>query len=150
MLRRLQTNSFKAVDSMNKAAVAMVKGMLVQKDLATKTVKLPTSQEGLFFVTRDNYPVGIMSMEGELSDYDPRFENIEANSQVVLEKPVAGERYATDQIVTTGLAVNDYLIAEVTVGADQGKLKKNATATSFVYGGTYTDGSKTLHIVEVR
>jgi hypothetical protein len=149
MLRKLQTISNKNADAMFKAGVAMKRGMLVQKDYTNKVAILPVSQEGLFFATRDNYPMGLMAAEGELSDYDSRFETFAEGDGVILEKPFAGERYAIDQYISTDLVVGDYLIAEVTIGANQGKLKKNATATNFKYCGTMSDNGNTLAIVEV-
>jgi len=149
MLRRLQVISNKNADAMNKAAVAMKRGMMVQKDLANKTAILPTTTEGLYFVNKDNYPIGLMSLEGELSDYDTRFESISANEFVILEKPISGERYATTEYVSTDLSVGNYLIVETAAGETQGKLKKNATATGFVYDGTFSDNGNTLAIVQV-
>lgn len=151
MIRRLQTILHKNVDATFTASVAMVRGMLVQKDLATKTVVLPTSNEGLYFVTKESVPTGIMTAEGELSDYDPRYEAISAGEKVKLEKPISGEKYAVDQFVDSevdALEEGDYLTV-VTSGANQGKIVKSETATNFAYGGTYNDNGKTLAIVQV-
>lgn len=148
MLKHLQTISNKNADAMFKASVPMVRGRMVQKDYATKTAVLPTSQEGLFFVTKDNYPTGLMSLEGELSDYDVRLENIAANEGVILETPIKGERYANSEYVAAGLVDGDYLSVE-TSGADQGKLKKSTTPTGYRYCGTYNDNGHTLAIVEI-
>lgn len=161
MLRRLQVISHKNADAMFKAGSAMKRGRLVQKDHATKSAVLPSSTDELYFVTKDNYPIGLMSLEGELSDYDPRFEAISANEPVILEKPLSGERYGTTEYVSTGLVAGDYLIVEVAAGDDQGKLKKNDTATKFKFaptvprsniasrsssGTSYTSGETTLII----
>jgi len=149
MLRHLQGISNKNVDATLKSAVATTRGRLVQKNLATGTAVLPTSQEGLFFIDKAAIPTGLMSLEGELSDYDARYEKIAANEPVILEKPLSGERYATSEFVATGLAVDDYLIVSVAVDATQGKLIKNATATPFKYGGTKVENGHTLAIVEI-
>lgn len=149
MLRRLQVVSNKNADAMSKAAVKMVRGRFVQKDHVNKTAILPTSQESLYWIDKTAIPTGLMSLEGDLSDYDTRFETIEAGDFVVLEKAISGERYATTEFVATGLVVGDYLIVEVAAGNDQGKVKKNATATNLKYGGAFTDNGKTLAIVEV-
>ncbi|MFF2834257.1 hypothetical protein ACFVSK_21030, partial [Cellulosimicrobium cellulans] len=74
MLRNLQTHPHKVADATFQSATPTVRGRLVQKDFSTKTVIAPTSQEGLYWVTKDNYPVGLMSAEGEISDYDTRLE----------------------------------------------------------------------------
>lgn len=149
MLRHLQGISNKNVDAMIKSATPTTRGRMVQKDLATGTAVLPLSQEGLYFINKTAIPTGLMSLEGELSDYDTRFEAIAANDFVVLEKPLSGERYATSEFVSTGLTVGDYLIVSVTVDANQGKLIKNATATPFKYGGTKIENGHTLAIVEI-
>lgn len=150
MLRRLQTTSNKPVDAMFKAGAAMVRGMAVQKDMANKVAVLPTSDDDLYFVTNDDHATGLMTYEGEISSYDLRFENIPEGGKILLEKALPGERYATDQIITNGLSVGDYLTVETTAGADQGKWKKAGTGdtTLYKYGGEYKDGGKTLHIIQ--
>ena len=149
MLRRLQNFNGKNIDAQTTAGAAMVKGMLVQKNLVTGTAILPLSQEGLYFVDKDNQPMGLMAYEGEISEYDDRLVKIASGDPVQLEKPISGERYATDQFTATGLAVGNYLIAVVAPGATQGFLIKNATATPFKYGGTVVENGHTLAIVEV-
>lgn len=149
MLRRLDVVSNKPAPSSFKAGAAMVRGRLVQKNLTTGTVGLPTSAEGLHFVTKDSYPIGLMSLEGDLSDYDTRFEAIASGELVVLEKPMSGERYATTEFVATSLTTGCYVTVETTVGADQGKIKYSSTATPYKYGGAFTDNGHTLAIVEV-
>lgn len=145
MLRRLQTTNGKNIDVMNKAAVDMVRGMVVQKNLTNKTAVLPAGQTGLYLVDKDTQPTGLLVYEGDLSEYDPRLDNIKAGDFVQLEPLYAGERYATDQITTTGLVVGDSLEADVT----NGKWKKAAAATRFTYGGVYVDNGRTLHIIQV-
>lgn len=146
MLRRLQTTNGKNIDVMNSAAVDMVRGMVAQKDLANKTAVIPADQTGLYFVDKDVQPTGLMSYEGDLSEYDTRLDNIKAGQPVQLEPLFSGERYATDQVVTTGLAVGDPLEADTTTG----KLKKSASAQRLVYGGTFIDNGHTLYIVQVK
>lgn len=143
MLRRLQTMN-KNIDAQMKADVAMKRGMFVQKDLATGKAILPVDQKNLFFVDRDVQPTGLMAYEGEISDYDERLENIAVGDFVQLEKPMHGERFATDQFVETGLVVGGYVAADT-----QGKAIASADETGFVYGGVYNDNGKTLAIVEV-
>jgi hypothetical protein len=148
MLRSLQTHPHKVADATFTAATPVVRGQLVQKDFATKTAVTPTSQEGLYFANRDNYPTGLMSVEGELSDYDERFENIKAGESLVLEVPLSGEVFGTDQFVESGLTVGDYLEVETT-GSNARKLKKASAATKFRYGGTTNDNGYTLAVIEV-
>ncbi|MDY8021255.1 hypothetical protein [Paenibacillus polymyxa] len=148
MLRHLQTHINKVADATFQAATPTVRGRLVQKDFNTKTVIAPTSQVGLYFVNKDNYPTGLMSLEGEISDYDTRLENIKAGERVVLEKPMSGEVYGITEYLPTGLVVGDYLAAETT-GVDAGKLKKSTDPTGFRFAGTVVDNGYTLASVEV-
>ena len=146
MLRRLQTVDGKNIDVMNTAGAALVRGMVVQKDLTNKKAILPADSKNLYFVDRDVQPTGLMAYEGEISEYDERLDNIKSGAFVQLEKMFPGERYATDQIVTTDLAVGDFLEA----GTD-GKLKKLATGESnLVYGGIHNDNGHALGIVQVQ
>ncbi|PYY28351.1 hypothetical protein [Paenibacillus illinoisensis] len=148
MLRRLETHVHKTADATFQAATPTVRGRLVQKDYSTKTFVAPTSQEGLYFVNKDNYPTGLLSLEGELSDYDSRLENVSAGEFAVLEKPMAGEVYGTDQIELNGLVEGDYLAAE-TAGATAGQLVKSTNPTQFKFRGTKVDNGHTLGRVEI-
>lgn len=150
MLRRLQTISGKPADAVLKASTDIKRGTAVQKDLANGEAILPVSATGLYFATKDDNPTGLMALEGELSSYDERLDIIEEGEFVVLEKPISGERYATDQFVAAGLAVGNYMTVEVTPGdADQGKWINSNDATEFTYGGEYNDNGKTLAIIQV-
>lgn len=146
MLRRLQTIDGKNIDVMCNAGVDLIRGMIVQKDLKTGTAILPVDQTGLYFVDKDNQPIGLMGYEGDLSEYDSRLENIKTNEPIQLEKMFSGERYATDQIVTEGLVVGDKLDAGV-----DGKLIKAAvdSVSNLIYGGAYNDNGHALGIVQV-
>ena len=146
MLRRLQTIDGKNIDVMCTANANMVRGMVVQKDLENKKAIFATDQTALYFVDKDNQPTGLMSYEGEISEYDVRLENIKSGEFVQLEKMFSGERYATDQITIEGLVVGDKLDA----GAD-GKLTKAAleSTSNLVYGGAYNDNGHALGIVQV-
>ncbi|WP_440118451.1 hypothetical protein [Paenibacillus sp. QZ-Y1] len=148
MLRSLQTHPHKVADATFQSATPTVRGQLVQKDFSTKTAVTPTSQEGLYWVNKDNYPTGLMSVEGELSDYDERLENIKDGEFVVLEVPLSGEVYGTTEFVATGLVNGDYLEVE-TAGANARKLKKASAATKFRFNGTTNDNGHTLAVVEV-
>ena len=147
MLRRLQTVDGKNIDVMNTAGVALVRGMVVQKDLANKKAIFATDQTGLYFVDKDSQPTGLMSYEGEISDYDERLEKIAIGERPQLEKMLSGERYATDQIVTEGLVIGDKLDA----GAD-GILVKAAveSESNLIYGGIHNDNGHALGIVQVQ
>jgi hypothetical protein len=150
MLRRLQNITGKNIDAQLPAGAAMVKGMIVQKDLANGKAILPTTQVGLYFVDVDVQPTGLMSYEGDISDYDDRLNKIAKDSFVQLEKGISGERFATDQFIATGLTVGDYMGAHTTVDENQGKLEKLASGTSnLIYGGYVIDNGHRLAIVQI-
>lgn len=149
MLRRLQTVSGKNIDVQMKADVAMKRGMVVQKSFATGEAIMPTSQAALYFVDRDVQPTGLMTYEGEISDYDTRLETIAVGDYVQLEKPLVGERYATDQYVATDLTVGGYMDVSTVADATLGKLINSADASKFMYCGTMNDNGHTLAIVEI-
>lgn len=149
MLRRLQSVSGKNIDSQMKANEAMVTGMLVQKDVANGKAILPATQIDLFLVDRDVQPTGLMAYEGEISDYDTRLTAIALGDYVKLEKPVIGERFATDQFVATSLVVNGYAEVSVASDATKGKLIYKSSASEFRYLGTVTEGTHTLAMFEV-
>lgn len=146
MLRELQTKTGKVYDTTNKASVAMVVGMGVVKDYVNGGVEFPAAatDAGVFFVTKEKEAKGIYAGLGEFSDYNDMFMKIEAGELVKLVSPEKSERYATDQVTATGLTKGDYLA----LGTD-GKFAESATATKFVYGGTKTVDTHTLHVVEV-
>ena len=149
MLRRLQSVSGKNIDTQMKANVAMVTGMLVQKDVTNMKAIMPATQINLFLVNKDVQPNGLMAYEGEVSDYDTRLTTIALGDYVQLEKPMIGERFATDQYVATSLVVDGY--AEVSVAADAtlGKLIYKSSASAFRYLGTVVEGTHTLAMFEV-
>ena len=149
MLRRLQTVSGKNIDVQMKADVAMKRGMVVQKNFTNTEAVMPASQAGLYFVDRDVQPTGLMAYEGEISDYDTRLETIAVGDFVQLEKPVVGERYATDQYVADNLVVGGYMDVSTAADATLGKLIHSADASKFMYCGTMSDNGHTLAIVEI-
>lgn len=141
--------SGKNVDASFKSSVATVRGRLVQKNHADKTFALATSQEGLYFLDKEQIPSGINVILNYMSDYHDNFEQVAVDEFALLVAPIKGERYAVSEFVETGLAEGDYLEVEITAGADQGKLKKAAGQTQFVYGGIHNDNGRELAIVEI-
>lgn len=149
MLRQLQSISGKNVDASYKAASAAVRGRLVQKKYANKTFDLAASQEGLYFLDKEQIPTGVDVIFNNLSDYHAGFENVVVDEFAVLVAPLKGEVYATSEYVETSLAVGDYLEVAIS-GGDKGKLKKAASGTSiFKYVGTVNDNGHTLAVVEI-
>lgn len=149
MLRRLQSVSGKNIDTQYKAAVAMQRGMLAQKHATDGTAILPASQIDLFLVDRDVQPTGLMSYEGDISDYDTRLETIAINDYVQLEKPMIGERFATDQYVATSLVAGCYAEVSVASDATKGKMIYKGSASEFRFLGLITEGTHTLASFEV-
>jgi hypothetical protein len=146
MLRELQTILNKNTDTMNKASVAMETGMGVIKDLSAKTVGFPASATAtaIYFVDKLRIPTGSDTAYVNFSDYYDKFNTIAKDEFVILHTPLAGERYATDQVTATDLTVGDYLA----VGTD-GIFAESATATKFIYGGEFDDAGTTLYIIQV-
>jgi len=150
MLRQLQHVSGKNVDASFKSEVKTVRGRLVQKDQKNKTFKLATSQEGVYFLDKEQIPSGINVIFNNMSDYHENFEVVSQDEFALLVAPLKGERYATSEFVEVGLVEGDYLTIETAGGDDQGKLKKLDTGTSqFVYGGIHNDNGNELAIVEI-
>ena len=150
MLRRLQSIHGKNIDAQKKAAVAMTRGMMVQKHATDGTAILPASQIDLFIVDKDIQPTGLMAYEGEISDYDSRLNAIAANDYVLLEKPMIGERWATDMYVATNLVAGCYAEVSTAGDATQGKMIYKGSASEFRYIGTITEKTGTpLAVFEV-
>ena len=143
MLRELQTISGKNATAMFTADVAMVQGMVVVKN-GTEAVLPTAGASNLFFVTKERIPTGLLTVQGELSDYNTAFETISANESVILTKYFVGESIATDQITGTP-ASGVYLIAGV-----DGKLKEQTagTTSTIICRGTYDDAGHTLYKIE--
>lgn len=147
MFRFMQNYTNKPVNAMKTAEVAMVQGMgvVVEDD----TVKLPTeaTAKDIFIVTKERIPTGLDSIQGDIPDYDERFENIEKGDFVVLIKPTTPERFFTDQF-TGSLSKGDYVV----VGVDGKFVKANSDAESNlkVVNPAYVDcGKHTGVLIEV-
>jgi hypothetical protein len=147
MLRQLQTVNRKNADATLVAGEAMKVGMMVVKDLANGEVVLPSAatSSNVFFVTKEKIPTGLLSVQGEQSEYLASFNDIAEDEEVVIITPVAGERYATDQFVAANLQVG----YPVHVGTD-GKIFRIWEGTSsMLYGGSYVDNGHTLAKVDI-
>lgn len=149
MLRELQTQNGKNIDAMYKADVAMKVGMAVVKNFVDKTADMPAAAtaDGFFLVTKERVPTGINCAKTDMSDYDANFIDIAIDEPVKLIPLMIGERYATDQYISTGLSVGNALM----VGVDGKFAKATSTTvpTRYIYGGTFDDAGHTLAIVEV-
>lgn len=136
MLRELQTIVGKNADAMCTADVAMVRGMGVQKSGGEAVFPAAKTCSNIFFVTKETIPTGLLSIQGELSEYTADFENIAVGEPVVLIKPMLGERYATNQFASTKPVAGAYLM----VGTD-GKFVTAVTndVSTFYCEGNYDD-----------
>lgn len=146
MLRELQTIVGKNADAMLTADVAMVRGMGVQKVGTEAILPIATTCDNIFLVTKETIPTGLLSIQGELSEYTDEFEDIAVGEHVVLIKPMVGERYATNQFATTKPKINEYLI----VGTDGMFVKATSTQVSrFLCKGDYDDAGHACIMFEV-
>lgn len=131
-----------------KIGADMNRGTIVTKNLTTKvSAKADGIAVETYFVDFDSQPTGYQS-DMEISGYTDAMDIVKANTYAVLKKLVSGT-WATDQVVSTDLAVGDYLIAGTTTNT--GKLIK-AVATNvspYKYIGTYDDNGQTLYAFEV-
>jgi len=136
MIRGLQTIVGKNADAMCTADVAMVRGMGVQKSGGEAILPAAETCANIFFVTKETIPTGLLSIQGELSEYTSDFETIAIGEPVVLIKPMVGERYATNQYATSKPAAGAYLM----VGTD-GKFVTATTSdvSTFYCEGNYDD-----------
>lgn len=137
MLRELQTIVGKNADAMCTADVAMVRGMGVQKSGGEAVFPAAKTCSNIFFVTKETIPTGLLSIQGELSEYTDDFENIAVGEPVVLIKPMLGERYATDQFGATAKpSAGDYLMVD-----DDGLFITAVTndVSTFLCEGNYDD-----------
>ncbi len=113
MIRALQTIVGKNADASCVAGEAMKRGMGVQKVAGEAVFPAAKTCSNIFFVTKETIPTGLLSIQGELSEYTADFENIAEDEPVVLIKPMVGERYATDQFGASAKPEDgDYLMVD--------------------------------------
>jgi len=113
MIRALQTIVGKNADASCTADEAMVRGMGVQKSGGEAVFPAAKTCSNIFFVWKETIPTGLLSMQGELSEYTADFENIALGDPVVLIKPIVGERYATNQFGANAKPVDtNYLMID--------------------------------------
>lgn len=127
MYRRLQSNFGKTKEATYTASEAMVKGMLVVKDVTTKKVALPSAAAGtgVFIVDVEPAYTGLDAVKTNISDYATSRNTIAEDDYVTLELLEVGEVYTTDQFTATSIVAGSYL----QVGTD-GKLAVKGSGTS--------------------
>lgn len=140
MLRLLQVLGHKPNKAMYVASEDMKQGMAVSIDHANGEVDKATGL-GEYLVQVSPKYEGLNAVVPPLDD---AFEDIASGDKVILIPTFIGERYATDQITTTGLTAGDPL--DVAAGLFQEATSSDAYC--WIYGGTYLDTTGTLHIVE--
>lgn len=146
MYRVLKGNGEKVADATYTAGSDMKRGMLVVKG-ATGEVDFPAAatDKNVFFVGGEFIATGVNG-DRDLPDYSDEFEDIADGDAVVVEKPVAGEEYFTDQ--TTGT----FVVGQYANVGTAGKLvSTGTTASKFVVRATdYKDcGTHAGIVVEI-
>lgn len=122
------------------ASEDMEQGMAVSLDIPDKEVDKATGV-GDYIV---DVPKSYTGLYAIVNPEDDAFESIASDTIVNVIPAYIGDRFATDQITTTGLTVGEPLdvangvFIEATTG----------DAYQWVYGGVYPDPTGTLHIVE--
>ncbi len=140
MYRVLMGNDGKVADASLKAGAAMKRGMLVTKGTDGKTAFVASvTDKDVFLVGKEFIATGING-DRDLPDYSDAFENIAANEGVVLEKPVSGEEYFTNQYTGT-VTKNGYVTVSTTgllVAVTTGTSKFIVKETAYTDGGNHT------------
>ena len=151
MLRVLQANSGKIIDSQYKAKVALKRGQFVNKKYDTKEVILPITAglTEIYLVDRGLIAETAATAGGQIqTDYDAALERIVAGEFVNLIPLATGERYATDAYTgdAADLAAGKYLVVSVAEDATIGQLVPSPTNTksNFISLGYYIDVNNTL------
>lgn len=142
MLRELQTFGQKPIKATYVASEDMTQGMAVSIDHANGEVDKATGIGEFLVDVPKNY-------DGEYSYKNPTddaFEAITDGDTVLVIPTLPGERYATDQLTVGNPAVAKGAYLKVASGLFVAAAQNDAVA--WVYGGTYTDPTGTMYIVE--
>lgn len=140
MLRILTPLGNRPIKATYKASEAMYQGMAVSLDTANAEVDKATGV-GDYIV---DVPKSYTGLYAIVNPEDDAFESIASGTIVNVIPAYIGDRFATDQIATTGLSVGDPL----DVAAGLFREATSGDAYQWVYGGTYSDPTGTMHIVE--
>jgi hypothetical protein len=140
MLRNLTPLGNRPIKATFKASEAMKQGMAVSLDIPNSEVDKATGV-GDYIVDVPKKYEGIYAV---VNPEDDAFEDIDQGDRVLVIPTYVGDRFATDQITITGLSAGDPL--DVANG-----LFIEATsndAYQWIYVGTYSDPTGTLHVIE--
>lgn len=140
MLRMLTPLGNRPIKATFKAGAAMKQGMAVSLDFENSEVDKATGV-GDYIV---DVPKSYTGLNAVVNPTDDAFEDIVKDQTVLVIPTFVGDRFATDQITTTGLAVKDPL--DVAAGLFQEATQGDSY--QWIYCGTYADPTGTLHIVE--
>lgn len=140
MLRMLTPLGNRPIKATYTASADMKQGMAVSLDHENQEVDLATGV-GDYLVDVPKKYEGIYSV---VNPEDDAFEDIEDGDTVLVIPTYVGDRFATDQITTTGLAAGDPM--DVAAGLFQEAT--SADAYQWIYCGTYADPTGTMHIIE--
>jgi len=140
MLRNLTPLGNRPIKADFKAGAAMTQGMAVSLDYANSEVDKATGV-GDYLVDIPKSYTGLYSI---VNPEDDAFEDIAQYAFVNVIPTYVGDRFATDQVTTTGLSVGDPIDATAGVFAEA----TTGDAYQWVYGGTYADPTGTLYIIE--
>jgi hypothetical protein len=142
MLRELQTFGQKPIKATYVASEDMTQGMAVSIDHANEEVDKATGIGEFLVDVPKNY-------DGEYSYKNPTddaFEDISDGDIVLVVPTLPGERYATDQLTVGNPAVAKGAYLKVASGLFVAAAQNDSAG--WVYGGTYTDPTGAMHIIE--
>lgn len=139
MLRILQAKG-KPAEIMT-TAEELTAGAVVAKTLSAGTVAAASSGTGEYLVDAPKSYTGIYSVV-DPSDADS--DTIASGAKCVVVPAYPGDRFASSEVTRNYADVGDPMVAS------SGKLVKasSTNAYNWIYGGTYSDPTGTLHIVE--
>lgn len=140
MLRFLKVQENKPIQQLE-ASENMTSGMAVTIDFANDEVDKATATTGIYLVdSAPNYN-GINAVVGAADD---AFEAITDGDKVNVIPTFIGERYATDQFTLASAVKGDYLKAASGLFVEAA----GSDICEWIYGGTYSDPTGTMYIIE--
>lgn len=140
MIRYLTPLGNRPIKANYKASEAMTQGMAVSLDHANAEVDKATGV-GHYLV---DVPKSYTGINAIVNPEDDAFESIASGTFVNVVPTFIGDRFATDQVTPTGLTVGDPLDVTAGVFAEA----TSSDAYQWIYGGTYSDPTGTMYIIE--
>ena len=147
MLRAFQGVLNKPANTMCKATVPLKTGMAVVVDEVSGSVSLPggVMGMGISFVDKERVPVGINTARGDMSDYDPQFNEVAEDELVkVISFLPMTDIFGTDQFEEAGLTANCWVVAN-----ESGKMVKGeGIETLYKFIQFYEDNGHKLAMIK--